>query len=186
MCRKEKTEVKIKRKVSFFSQEGFSRAYQLFHRAIQSVLKHTSNCKYTYGLPPGIPVRLGGIPGTLMWGWGSKPTLRRKRSAYEYSANTHLSALAKCTQVDTNLWYRTQTLMSTKQTGTLEHTHPAHLTSLRVSKRTRTVSTCPPLNPTHTHARTHTQLASTQPEVLSSVAQTAVSLLNLFKQCNEH
>lgn len=51
-----------------------------------------------------------------------------EKSAYECSANPHLRALAEFTQVNMNLWYGAQTLASTKQTDTLEHTHPAHLT----------------------------------------------------------
>lgn len=47
----------------------------------------------------------------------------RTQTFYEHSANTHPWALAKRTQVNTNLWNRTQTVVSTKQTDTLERTH---------------------------------------------------------------
>lgn len=38
----------------------------------------TKMLKVTYGFPPGIPARFGGIPGTLMWGGGSNPTWQWK------------------------------------------------------------------------------------------------------------
>lgn len=97
------------------------------------------------------------------------------------SKRTHPWASAKCTQVNTNLWKRTQTLLSPKQTDTLEHTHPLNLNDNYKSQQThrgRAVSTW--ASPVQ-----HT-LAADEYKTWVSQTDTAASLLNLFKQCNEH
>lgn len=144
--------------------------------------------KHTYGFPPGIPVRLGGIPGTRIWGCGSKPTLKRKHRHFMNTKQTHTHpwALAKWAQVNTNLWNRTQTLKSTKQTDTLEQTHPLNLNDKckgQQTHRSRVVSTC--ASPVQ-----HT-LAADKYKTWVSIkccpdTDTAARQLNLFKQCNEH
>lgn len=123
----------------------------------------------------------------------------KEKSAYERSANPHLQVLADFTQVNTNPQYETQTLTSTKQTDALEHTHPAHLTD-KFKGQQMTLEPSVPVFPwiqhhTHTHTQhyhvhrhTHAAGRYTSCGSIKCCPDTwiAVSLLNLFKQCNEH
>lgn len=79
----------------------------------------------------------------------NRPERDNKDIISAYSRQTS----AKSAQVNSNLWNRTQTLMSTRQTDTLEHTHPPHLNvkfKSRQTDRDRAVGSCAPSNPTHT------------------------------------
>lgn len=100
-----KLKKKKKKQILLFSRRNF--------------VLHWSIHKHTYGLPPGIPVRLGGIPGTRMWGWGSNPTLRREQRHFKSTVQTHSYG----NWPNAHRWKKIQTLMSSKQTDTLKHTH---------------------------------------------------------------
>ena len=126
-----------------------------------------------------------------MWGWGSNPTWKRQQryymSIYQTGIHGHWQkahrSILTCGTEHKHSWAQgKQTLLST-------HTLQIWMTSLRVGKQTEAEQSGLVLPPIQ-----HTQLVSTQPEFLSSITHThthththtAVSLLNLFKQCNEH
>lgn len=105
------------------------------------------------------------------------------KTLYQHIADRHRQkahrSIVTCGTEHKHSWAQgKQTLLST-------HTLHIWMSSLRVGKQTETEQSGLVLPPIQ-----HTQLVSTQPEFLSSITHThtytAVSLLNLFKQCNEH